>query len=349
LDAQSTPPLRDAWYYALPSERLKNGDMVPKTLLGEPVVIGRDKEGKAFALVDICPHRGIPLRFGKFDGCEIECCYHGWRFAPSGVCTDIPTLIDEQKPELAKVKVRAYPVQEVQGGIWIFFGDRPEMAPPVPVLPELEGQTPKMIVTMMFDGSIDHSVVGLVDPAHATFIHKAWFWRSTKSIRNKAKQFAPSPFGFTMVRHPPSANSRAYKLLNFLLGKPEGTEIVFQLPGVRYEHIKVGGSVMCHLTTLTPISEFETEINHSVFWNARILTVLRPLFWPFVRTFLKQDRDVISQQQEGLKHNPQLLLLGDPDVQARWYFRLKTEFVRAQEENRPFENPIKPRTLQWRS
>jgi phenylpropionate dioxygenase-like ring-hydroxylating dioxygenase large terminal subunit len=345
LDAQSTPPLRDAWYYALPSERLKIGDMVPKTMLEEPLIIGRDKQGKAFALLDICPHRGIPLRFGKFDGCEVECCYHGWRFAPSGVCTDIPTLVDEQKPELSKVKVKAYPVQEVQGGIWVFFGENLEAAPPVPVLPELDGAKPKMVQTMMFDGAIDHAVVGLVDPAHATFIHKAWFWRSTKSIRNKAKQFAPSPFGFTMVRHPPSSNSRAYKALG---GKPE-TEIVFQLPGVRYEHIKVGRHVMCHLTTLTPVSGFETEINHSIFWTMPWLTPLRPLFWPFVRTFLRQDRDVISQQQLGLQYNPQLLLLGDPDVQARWYFRLKNEYVRAQEEKRPFVNPIKPRVLQWRS
>ena len=117
MDAQSTPPLRDAWYYALPSERLKNGDMVPKTLLGEPVVIGRDKEGQVFALVDICPHRGIPLRFGKFDGCEIECCYHGWRFATNGVCTAIPALVEGQKINLGRIAAPRYAVREVNGNI----------------------------------------------------------------------------------------------------------------------------------------------------------------------------------------------------------------------------------------
>ena len=62
MDAGSTPPLRDVWYYAMPSYRLKRGKMIAKTLLDEPVLIGRDQDGKAFALVDICPHRGIPLR-----------------------------------------------------------------------------------------------------------------------------------------------------------------------------------------------------------------------------------------------------------------------------------------------
>jgi phenylpropionate dioxygenase-like ring-hydroxylating dioxygenase large terminal subunit len=344
LDSGSTPPLRDVWYYALPSHRLKRGRMIAKTLLDEPVVIGRDQDGKAFALLDICPHRGIPLRFGRFDGREIECCYHGWRFDREGTCTAIPSVVDRQRPDLAKVCVKSYPVEEVQGGLWIFFGEHPETAPPVPVLPELDGQVPRIVKTMLFEGSIDHAVIGLVDPSHATFVHKAWFWRSTKSIRDKAKEFVTSDWGFTMKRHAPSANTRAY----LLLGRSE-TEIVFRLPGLRYEHIKSGRHVMCHMTTITPVTATTTEINHSIFWTQPWFTVLTPLLWPFVSVFLAQDRDVISRQQLGLKHNPQLLLLGDPDVQARWYLRLKQEFVRAQAEGRPFVNPIKPRVLEWRS
>jgi phenylpropionate dioxygenase-like ring-hydroxylating dioxygenase large terminal subunit len=345
LDAGSTPPLRDVWYYALPSHRLKRGKTVAKTLLDEPILLGRDRDGKAFALLDICPHRGIPLRFGRFDGREVECCYHGWRFDAAGTCTAIPSVVDRQQPDLSKVCVKSYPVAEVQGGIWLFFGTNPETAPPVPVLPELEGRVPKMVKTMMFEGSIDHAVIGLVDPSHATFVHKAWFWRSTKSIRDKAKEFVTSDWGFTMKRHPPSSNTRAY----MLLGPKRETEIVFRLPGVRYEHIKAGRHVMCHMTTITPVTATTTEINHSVFWTQPWFNPLKPLFWPFVTAFLTQDRDVISRQQLGLKHHPQLLLMGDPDVQARWYLRLKTEFVRAQAEGRPFVNPIKPRVLEWRS
>lgn len=344
MDAQSTPPLREVWYYAIASSQLKPGKMVSKIMLDEPVLLGRDKTGAAFALVDICPHRGIPLRFGKFDGCEIECCYHGWRFNPAGVCTAIPPLVEEQLPDLSKVRVKSYPVQEVQGGVWVFFGENPAGAPPIPVMPDLAlDQKPKLVETMMFKGGIDHAVVGLVDPAHATFVHKSWFWRSTKSIRRKEKQFAPRPWGFTMVRHPPSSNSRAYRVL----GGNRTTEIVFQLPGVRYEHIRTDRGVMAHLTTLTPVSGLETEINHSIYSTLPYMPAF--LMRPFAYVFLRQDRDVIANQQLGLHYNPQLLLLGDPDVQAKWYFRLKNEFVRAQEEGRPFDNPITERVLKWRS
>ena len=56
-------------------------------LLEQPLVIGRDKQGQPFALRDACPHRGMPLSCGPFDGEQIECSYHGWRFdAHSGQC-----------------------------------------------------------------------------------------------------------------------------------------------------------------------------------------------------------------------------------------------------------------------
>ncbi|MDF1794642.1 MAG: Rieske (2Fe-2S) protein, partial [Thalassobaculaceae bacterium] len=68
--------LRDIWYFAMPSAALKVGAMRDKTLLGEPLVFARTSEGTVFALRDVCPHRGIPLSDGWFDGKEVECCYH---------------------------------------------------------------------------------------------------------------------------------------------------------------------------------------------------------------------------------------------------------------------------------
>jgi len=345
LDATSTPPLRDAWYFAVPGNRLKRGRVLPKTMLGEPVLLGRDRDGKAFALLDICPHRGIPLRYGKFDGAEIECCYHGWRFAPTGACIAIPPLAEDQLPDLSKIKVRAYPVTEVQGGIWVFFGSDPDRAPPIPVLPEIEGQLPKLAVSMMFDGDFDHAAVGLMDPSHGPYVHNAWFWR--KAPRDKEKHFEPSPWGFTMTRHRPASNSRAYRVL----GDPRQltTEIVFRLPGVRWEITRTDRHVMCNFTTITPVTEGATEINHLIYWTSPYLAPLRLLGRPIARAFLKQDREIVRRQREGLKYEPQLMLLGDPDVPARWYYRLKNEFVRAREEARPFENPVRERTLRWRS
>jgi hypothetical protein len=77
--------------------------------------------------------------------------------------------------------------------------------------------------------------------------------------------------------------------------------------------------------------------------------ILQPLLLWFTRSFLNQDREILVKQQIGLKHNPSLTLVGDADAQARWYYRLKAEFARSQMQGRSFVNPIKEKTLRWRS
>ena len=225
--------------------------MLGKVMLGEPVLIGRDAGGVPFALRDICPHRGMPLTAGHYDGCEIECCYHGWRFDTAGRCTAIPALVPGQAFTPGRVRVRNYPAREVQGNIWVFFGDDPTAAPEIPEIEGFEGAAPRLVENVRFAAAIDHAVVGLMDPAHGPFVHRAWWWRSRHSIHAKAKAFAPSPWGFTMVRHMPSTNSRAYRLLG---GAPE-TEIVFRLPSVRIEYTRAGRHAVCNLTAITPIDD----------------------------------------------------------------------------------------------
>lgn len=343
---EAAAPLRDAWYYAVPSRKVRRGHTLALTMLGEPVLIGRDRAGAVFALRDICPHRGMPLSAGHFDGDEVECCYHGWRFDTGGRCTAIPSLVEDQRFDLNRIAVTRYPVREAQGNIWVFFGGDPGTAPDIPMLDGFaESAAPRLVATMRFRAAIDHAVVGLMDPAHGPFVHSAWWWRSRRSVHAKEKAFAPSPWGFTMSRHAPSSNSRAYRLL----GGASDTEIAFRLPSVRIERIRAGRYVVANLTALTPIDDRITEVNHCVYWTAPWLSALKPLLRPYVQAFLRQDRDIMERQQEGLRHNPVLALIDDADTQARWYYRLKQEYRRACAEGRPFANPVKPQTLRWRS
>lgn len=336
--------LKDLWYYALPGGRLRPGAMMARRLLGEPVLLGRAADGSVFALRDICPHRGIPLSHGRFDGAEVECCYHGWRFDTAGGCTAIPSLTDEQDFDLARIKVRRYPCREVQGNIWVWMG----AGEPDQEIPELPGVGPgayRLVETMTFTCHVDHAVVGLMDPAHGPYVHRSWWWRTKRSMHEKAKPFGPSTLGFTMRRHRPSSNSRAYLLVG---GVPE-TEIAFRLPGVRIEHVSTGRHHLVGLTAVTPVDEQRTEITQAFYWTMPWLSVARPVLRRFVRAFLNQDRRVVEMQQEGLRHNPSLMLIRDADVQARWYYQLKNEFTRAAAEGRPFKNPVPEKTLRWRS
>src|SRR5262245_15390141 len=56
--------LKNLWYLAMPSSSLKRGRLVARTIARERIVFGRDAAGKAYALKDNCPHRGVPLSLG---------------------------------------------------------------------------------------------------------------------------------------------------------------------------------------------------------------------------------------------------------------------------------------------
>src|SRR5271170_196993 len=86
------------WYPAIRSNLVKRGEMQTALLLEIPLVIGRDAQGKPFAMRDACPHRGMPLSFGRLDGGSVECSYHGWHFdVHSGQCAEIPSLTADSK------------------------------------------------------------------------------------------------------------------------------------------------------------------------------------------------------------------------------------------------------------
>lgn len=346
-----TPPsfLRNLWYYALPSSKLKCGKILSRVILNEPILFCRDQRGQVFALRDICPHRGIPLSEGRCIGDEIECCYHGWRFNQKGNCTLIPSLVGHEGIQPDNIKVRSYHVVERQNCIWIFIEDTQRILkerPTVPFLPDVgDIEKPFICESMIFPCFVDHAVVGLMDPAHGPFVHVSWWWRKASSIHEKAKVFSPSYLGFTMVRHKPSRNSFAYKLLG---GTPE-TEISFQLPGIRIEHIRIGTHSVTNLTCVTPITETETEITHSMYTTVRWIKWLAPILRVFAISFLSQDKNIVLRQQKGLKYEQNLLLIRDSDTQARWYYQLKNEFVRCHTQVTNFNNPIKEVVLRWRS
>ena len=339
--------LTHIWYFGLLSSSLKPGHMVSKRIAGEPILFLRTKDHRVFALRDICPHRGMPLSCGRLLNTEeVECCYHGWRFNTHGACTKIPSLTSDQDFDLSRIQVQTYPCFEKSGTLWIYLSSEKNPKPSfLPDLPSNLPASPRLALTMTFPCNIDHAVIGLMDPAHGPFIHRSWFWRTRVSMHEKEKAFEPIPLGFKMTRHTPSKNARAYKIL----GSAPQTEISFMLPGIRLETIDIGKHHVWGLTTLTPRDEHTSEITHMIYWTTPGLTFFKALLYPFVYTFLNQDRKAIIQQQKGLQYNPSLLLIKDADTQAKWYYKIKKEYQTSAEQGKPFINPLKPAHLKWKS
>lgn len=339
--------LRDIWYCAALSSDVKPGKIARKMLLNEPVMLGRTPSGEAFALRDLCPHRGVPLSAGRFQGNEVECPYHGWRFNAQGRCTAIPSLVEGQAMDIARIGVRRYPMVEERGLLWIYMGVDASAAPalPHPSLPYDGPGGPRFIERQVFPVSIDYTVVGLMDPAHGPFVHSSWFWRKAGSIHAKAKNYGPTERGFTMLAHEPSKNAGLYKVL----GGGITTEITFTLPSLRYEVIKAGKNHILGFTAVTPLTDGQTEVTQVFYWNNRLFSLFTPLMRPFAKIFMGQDRKIVTLQGDNLKFNPRQMLIQDADVPAMWYFRLKKEWMESRAEGRDFVNPVPATTLRWRS
>ena len=127
----------------------------------------------------------------------------------------------------------------------------------------------------------------------------------SKSQLDKAKRFEPREAGFSMVRHEPSKNSRAYRVLG---GEPL-TEITFRLPGLRWEHVVVGKRQVLSLTCLTPINETRTRITQVIWSDHPAFVLLKPFIAAGARAFLRQDGDMVNLQNEGLRYDPSLILI----------------------------------------
>ena len=110
----------DRWYVVARSTEVK-AQPLGVILWNQPIVLYRDSTGKIHALEDRCPHRQVKLSHGHVIGDHLECSYHGWCFKSSGECAEVPYLATEQK--LPNCKIRQYPVQELDGFIWLFPGD----------------------------------------------------------------------------------------------------------------------------------------------------------------------------------------------------------------------------------
>ncbi|MEL7358369.1 MAG: aromatic ring-hydroxylating dioxygenase subunit alpha [Cyanobacteria bacterium J06560_6] len=166
------PVFRRFWYPVIPRQQLTEGPQ-PFELLGEPLVLWLDGEGKAAAVRDRCCHRTAKLSLGKVDNGRICCPYHGWEFSAKGECVKVPQL----QPDCAipaSYRVDAYRCQERYGYIWVCLED-PLIN--IPEIEEADGSDYRLIQEFYEPWQCAGLRVmeNELDLAHPTFVHTETF------------------------------------------------------------------------------------------------------------------------------------------------------------------------------
>ena len=95
--------LRRYWHPFMLATELTD---VPKAvrLLGEDLVMFRDRGGRIGLLHRQCIHRGVSLEFGIPQERGIMCCYHGWHFDVDGTIIATPA-----EPETSQIPAQLLP------------------------------------------------------------------------------------------------------------------------------------------------------------------------------------------------------------------------------------------------
>ncbi|MBY0400887.1 aromatic ring-hydroxylating dioxygenase subunit alpha [Myxococcota bacterium] len=120
------------WYPVAWSFELARGQVAKRRYFARELVLFRGESGAVSVLAAHCPHLGAHLGVGgKVEGDSLRCPFHGWRFAGSGECVEIPYA--NRKP--AAARAFAYPVRESGGVVWAWY--HPKAAAPCFEPPEI--------------------------------------------------------------------------------------------------------------------------------------------------------------------------------------------------------------------
>jgi 5,5'-dehydrodivanillate O-demethylase len=127
--------MRQYWHPIAASAELDANPFRTKGIrvLGEDLVLYRDRSGSLGLIGRYCTHRRVDLAIGVVEEDGIRCQYHGWKFNAEGTCTEQP-FEDTVHPEdnfKAKCPLPGYDVHEVAGLVFAYLGPKPAPAFPL--------------------------------------------------------------------------------------------------------------------------------------------------------------------------------------------------------------------------
>lgn len=156
----------EGWYWALPSQQLKPGQVKPVTLLGRDLALYRGYDGVVQAVDAYCPHMGAHLAEGRVEGSNLRCFFHNWMFDAAGTCVAAPGV-----GKAVPVKIRTWHTAEKYGLVWVWAGEMPRY--PVPCAPELAEDTCDSWLGNRFVKNCHPNVVMInaIDAHHFNTVH----------------------------------------------------------------------------------------------------------------------------------------------------------------------------------
>ncbi len=167
--------MRRYWHPVAAVSQMNDKYTMKIRLLGEDLVLYKDRSG-TFGLIDpLCPHRRMGMIYGIPEESGLRCPYHGWVMDETGQCIEQPyeETVDPDSGYKDRVKVKAYPVEVKAGLIFTYMGPQP-----APLIPNWDFLAIDNVVR-----DIGMSVLpcnwlqaqeNSLDPVHLEWLHGYW-------------------------------------------------------------------------------------------------------------------------------------------------------------------------------
>ena len=223
-------------------------------LLGEDLVVFRDRSGRYGVVGEQCPHRKASLAFGRVDAEGVRCPYHGWKFDGSGRCLEQPAEPEESGFK-EKIRHVAYPVEKLGGLLWTYMG--PEPRPLLPRWDVLVWESGKRWIEKheIYRCNWLQPMENSVDPSHLYWLHgETAHLANTVERYEEEHDFRPFRYGIMKLRRTPGR-------------KPGETSRLDQHPLVFpitlrhvFRALKTDGLLRHNLQIRVPVDDTHTQV-----------------------------------------------------------------------------------------
>jgi len=287
------------WYVACLADDLGTRRPLARTVLGTPMALFRDSDGRAAAVVDRCPHRNTPLSIGKVCDGQLQCAYHGWRFDGSGACRAVPGLVDDVADRRAR-RVDTFPTAEQDGFVWVHPGG--DVAAPPLRFPHVgEAGYTTVRRSLSVEAGLHAALENTLDVPHTAFLHGGLFRGGRPPVDIEV-----------VVRHTADGVEAEYLgeprppgLVGRLLA-PEGGVVThvdrFLLPSIAQVEYRLGDNHLVTTTAFTPGEDGVTDLHVAVTFRLRLPpSLVRAVVTPVANRIFAQDRAILRAQSENMR------------------------------------------------
>lgn len=180
------------------------GDYLTTDIVGEPVVISRDRQGELRAFSNVCRHRGAKVVAGRGNARLFSCPYHGWVYDLTGRLQQTTAMEDVDGFDFASCRLPPLSVDTWAGWIFVnFTANAPPLAHHVEEfevkLGHFRQQDCRLSNTLVIESEVNWKLIveNFIDVYHFRFLHADSFGR----LRNPALAL-PYDSGETIVFRP---------------------------------------------------------------------------------------------------------------------------------------------------